>query len=177
PSSKTRKIAPANDSAQTNREAVTIKLNFGKQGEAHEDRAKPKAQDYQKRRRDRAAGLREQLQPDLRGFREGLNGARLQGTLHIIVGRQASQLVFEIRRLGRRLEDDGLARRRRTFMPNAIGQRRNALPEKSPDGSRLRTILPKQIVEKDYRRGHLPDLAGFLIERAFRRRDQQPQHE
>ena len=62
-------------------------------------------------------------------------------------------------------------------MPNAIGQRRHALPEKSPDGSRLRTILPKQIVEKDYRRGHLPDLAGFLIERAFRGRDQQPQHE
>lgn len=43
-SSKTRKIAQANDSAHTNRETITTRLARANKSEAHENRAKPKDQ-------------------------------------------------------------------------------------------------------------------------------------
>ena len=59
---------------------------------------------------------------------------------------------------------NGLADRKLFLMPNAIGQRWNALPQKISDRSCFRTILRKQIVQKDYCCGHLSDPVGFLIE-------------
>ena len=57
------------------------------------------------------------------------------------------------------------------LMPDAVGQWLNALPQAGSDGNCFRTVLREQIVEKNDLGGHLPDLAGFLVERAFRGRD------
>ncbi len=57
-----------------------------------------------------------------------------------------------------------LAGRNLFLVPNAIGQRLNAPPQKISDRSCFRTILRKQIVQNDYGSGQLPDLIGLLIE-------------
>jgi hypothetical protein len=62
-------------------------------------------------------------------------------------------------------------------MPDAIGERLNALAQKVAGRGRLRTVLRKQVIQKDHGRGYLLDLSGFLIERTFRGRDQQTQHQ
>ena len=61
-------------------------------------------------------------------------------------------------------------------MPDAIGHRLNALPQQISNRACIWTILRQQIVQKDDGGGHLSDLAGFLIEGAFRGRNQQTQH-
>jgi hypothetical protein len=74
-SSKTRKIAPANDNGHTNREAIMTRLARANKVKLTKIALSQKTRT--KRSRNRAASPREQRQLGLRVFREGLNGARL----------------------------------------------------------------------------------------------------
>jgi hypothetical protein len=72
---------------------------------------------------------------------------------------------------------NGITGRAFLLMPNAVRQRRNALPQTRSERSRFRPILRQQIVENNDGSGQLPDLVGFLVERTVRGCDQQAQYQ
>jgi hypothetical protein len=113
----------------------------------------------------------------LPAFRERLNGARLQRALRIIIRRQALQFIFKSRRLGTRLEMSRIGGRTSLLMPDAIRERRNALPQTRSERSRFRPILRQLIVENEDGSGQLSDLVDLQIERGFRGCDQQAQYQ
>src|SRR5260370_41786721 len=84
-SSKTRKIAPATDSAHTNSEIVTTM--FARANRVALSKIALSQNTIITRKGVGTAGLRKQLQSHLRAFRESRNSARLQGTLRIVVRR------------------------------------------------------------------------------------------
>ena len=100
-SSRTRKIAPANDSAQINSEAITTRLVGANKVKLTKIALSQKTRNDQKRCRDRTASLRKQEQPGLRAFSvKAAMAARLQRALRVIARRQAFQFILECRRLG-----------------------------------------------------------------------------
>src|SRR5258706_11856218 len=84
---------------------------------------------------------------------------------------------MECPRLHAGLEASGFPGWVRLLVPNAISQRWYALPQELSERGCFRSVLRKQIVQKDDRCGHLPDLVCFLVERSFCGCDQQTQYE
>jgi hypothetical protein len=77
-SSSARKIAPENESAHTNRETATTMLVRANSLKLTNIVLSQKNRITRNGVGIEPAGLRKQLEPELRNFRESLNGARLQ---------------------------------------------------------------------------------------------------